>query len=90
MIFNPPIIQLTLRSWAMIQASVPEPLHVEFLASLFRRLLKPALSYDLFLEFYHLYFQSIPQPIATEAWGIFFSETCNLIPASETTNQPTQ
>lgn len=70
MILNPPPIIRLLRTWSRITTETPEPLHVEYLAALFRRLLKPDLSYDRFLEFYHLYLQQIPKDLATEAWGI--------------------
>lgn len=84
MIANPPQIQRLLRTWKMIRQGVPESLHAEYLAALFARTLKPAISYDLFLKTYHLYFQSIPLETAKEAWGIHHNQTYFTTPQTQT------
>jgi hypothetical protein len=59
-----------MRTWTRITEQIPAALQTEYLAALFRHLLKPDLTYDQFMESYHLYLQQIPLPTAAEAWGI--------------------
>lgn len=70
MIANPPPVFHLLRTWSRITSTFPASLHAEFLAALFRRVLRPDLTYDRFLDFYHLHLQQIPKETAAEAWGI--------------------
>lgn len=70
MIPNPPQVIRLMRTWTVITEQIPAPMQPEYLAALFRHLLKPDLTYDEFMESYHLYLHQIPRAIATEAWGI--------------------
>ncbi len=64
MIHNPPHITSILRAWN----AMPNK-DAQSLAALLTTYLGP-LPWDVFLQTYRLHLQSIPMPIAREAWGL--------------------